>query len=130
VPDVTGQSVHLADFQGRETLILFWNPACGFCQRLLPDLKAWEARSPEARARLLVVSTGSVEANMALGLSSPVVLDEDGKIGKQFGASGTPTAVLINAEGTIASELAVGAPAVLALVGSGQHRHQAVPLLG
>lgn len=125
LPDVTGQPVHLADFQGRETLILFWNPACGFCQRLLPDIKVWETRSPAERARLLVVSMGSVETNTAMGLDSPVVLDEDWKIGNQFGASGTPTAVLIDAEGKIASELAIGAPAVLALAEKGQHRHQA-----
>lgn len=129
LPDLTGQLVHLADFQGSETLLLFWNPACGFCQRLLPDLKAWEARPPETRAGLLVVSTGAVAANTAMGLHSPVVLDEDWKIGNQFGASGTPTAVLIDAEGKIASALAVGAPAVLALAGSGQYRHQAALLL-
>lgn len=130
LPDVTGQPVHVADFLGSETLILFWNPACSFCQHLLPDLKAWEARPPETRARLLVVSAGSIEANTAMGLRSPVVLDEDWRIGNQFGASGTPTAVRIDAEGKIASELAVGAPAVLALAGSGQHRHQTAPIPG
>lgn len=118
LPGLAGQSVHLADFQGSETLLLFWNPACGFCQRLLPDLHIWEAREAEARVRLLVVSTGSVAANTALGLRSPVVLDEGWKIGNQCGVSGTPTAVLIDAAGMVASELAVGAPAILALAES------------
>ena len=32
----------LEEFRGRETLVVFWNPGCGFCERMLPDLKAWE----------------------------------------------------------------------------------------
>ena len=40
--DLEGQSVELEDFRGEETLVLFWNPGCGFCQQMLPDLKAWE----------------------------------------------------------------------------------------
>lgn len=35
-------------------------------------------------------------------------------------ASGTPSAVLVDADGKIASDVAVGAPAVLALAGAGQ----------
>jgi hypothetical protein len=38
-------------------------------------------------------------------------------VGRLFGATGTPMGVLVDAEGKIASELAVGAPAVLALAG-------------
>ena len=49
-------------------------------------------------------------------LRSPVVLDERGiSVGSKFGAGGTPMAVLVDAEGKIASELAAGAPAVLEL---------------
>ena len=118
LPDLAGQTVSLADFRGDETLLLFWRPSCGFCQRMLPDLKAWEARSPTDAPRLLVVSTDSVESNQAMGLRSPVLLDQDGmSVGRLFGATGTPMAVLVDAEGKIASELAAGAPAVLALAG-------------
>ncbi len=34
--------MELEDFRGEETMVLFWNPGCGFCQQMLPDLKAWE----------------------------------------------------------------------------------------
>jgi hypothetical protein len=43
-------------------------------------------------------------------------------IGSTFGATGTPMAVLVDAEGKMASELAGGAPAVLALAGHTQDR--------
>jgi hypothetical protein len=99
--------------------VLFWNPDCGFCQRMLPDLKAWEARRPRGARRLLVVSSGEIEANRALGLRSTVLVDPDFRAGYAFGASGTPSAVLVDAGGRIGSEVAVGAEAVLALARTG-----------
>jgi len=117
LPDLSGTAVALSDFRGSQTLVLFWNPGCGFCQRMLGDLKAWEVSPPTDAPRLLVVSTGSAEANAALGLRSPMVLDVNMSVGRTFGANGTPNAVLVDAQGTIASEVAVGAPAVLALAG-------------
>jgi hypothetical protein len=39
-------------------------------------------------------------------------------VAASFGASGTPSAVLVDAEGKVASEMAVGAPAILELAGA------------
>jgi peroxiredoxin len=115
LPGLDGKPVALADFRGSNTLVLFWNPDCGFCARMLEDLRAWEASAPPGAPKLLVVSTGTPEANQALGLRSPIVLDQGFATGNAFGVSGTPSAVLVDAKGNIASEVAVGAPAVLAL---------------
>jgi thiol-disulfide isomerase/thioredoxin len=126
LPDLSGKFVSLADFRGHTTLLLFWRPSCGFCQRMLPDLQAWEANPPKGAPRLLVVSTDSVQDNQAMGLRSPVLLDQDGmSVGRLFGATGTPMAVLVDAEGKSASEVAAGAPAVLAL--TGQQQGKAAP---
>jgi thiol-disulfide isomerase/thioredoxin len=118
LPDLEANTVDLADFRGAKTLVLFWNPGCGFCQQLLPDLKEWESESPEGAPKLLVVSAGSEEANKEMGLTSPVLLDQNFATGRAFGASGTPSAVLVDAEGNVASEVAVGAPAVMELAGA------------
>ncbi len=96
--------------------MLFWNPGCGFCQRMVDDLKSWENNKPEGAPNLLVVSTGEVEANKATGLQSPIVLDSGFNVGRTFGASGTPSAVLVGADGKIASGLAVGSPSVISLL--------------
>jgi thiol-disulfide isomerase/thioredoxin len=105
---------------GSSTLVLFWNPDCGFCQQLLPDLRLWEADLPRDAHGLLVVSTGTVEANQALRLRAPVVLDADLEVGWSFGVDGTPSAVLVGADGHFESELAVGGLAVRALAGMDQ----------
>jgi peroxiredoxin len=117
--DLSGKEVSLKeDFKGEEALVLFWNPGCGFCQQMLPDLKEWEGNQPEGAPKLLLVSAGTEEANIELGLSSPVLLDQNFSVGSSFGSAGTPSAVLVDAEGKIASEVAVGAPAVLELAGA------------
>ena len=115
LPDLSRRTVDLADFRGSPTLVLFWNPGCGFCKRMLDDLRAWEADRPKGAPKFLVVSTGDARTNCAMGLRSPIVLDQGFAVGGAFGASGTPSAVLVDAQGKIASDLAVGAPAVLAL---------------
>lgn len=117
LPDLDGRTVRLSDLRGRDALVLFWNPQCGFCQRMLDDLKAWEREAPAGAPDLLVVSTGDAGANRAQGLRAPVLLDQGFKVGQSFGASGTPSAVRVDASGRIASEVAVGADAVLALAG-------------
>lgn len=86
---------------------------------MLADLKAWRADPPPGAPRLLVVSAGTAEANRADGLAAPVLLDDSFAVGRAFGATGTPSAVLVDADGRIASEVAVGGPAVLALAGAG-----------
>jgi hypothetical protein len=42
-------------------------------------------------------------------------LDQQFAVGRAFSASGTPSAVLVDEEGKVASEIAVGGPAVLEL---------------
>jgi len=129
LPDLTGKIIDLADFRGSPTLVLFWNPNCGFCQQMLPDLKAWEAHLPEKAPKLLIVSTGSVKANRAMDLRSTVVLDQAFMIGRAFGATGTPTAVLVDALGKIASEIATGAQPVMALANSLSNGRSSEPQL-
>lgn len=115
LPDLDGNTVNLADFKGRDTLLVFWNPGCGFCNRMVDDLKKWEAKPPKNAPGLLFVSTGTAEANRAHGFKAPMLLDQGFTVGRQFGAGGTPSAVLVDKNGKIASGVAVGSPEVLAL---------------
>ena len=101
LPDLEGKNVKLTDFRGKETLVLFWNPGCGFCEQMLPDLKEWEANRSEGAPERLVISAGALEANKETGLSSKVVLDQEFAAGRAFGASGTPSAVHVDENGNL-----------------------------
>jgi methylamine dehydrogenase accessory protein MauD len=120
LPDLDGKTVRLADFKGKSTLLLFWNPGCGFCTQMLDDIKAWEANPPKGAPELLVVSTGTIDANRAHGFKSTVVIDPSFSVAPLYGGNGTPSAVLVSPDGKIASEVAVGKPGVLALAGADQ----------
>jgi peroxiredoxin/uncharacterized membrane protein YphA (DoxX/SURF4 family) len=115
LPDLGGKIVDLSAFKGRDTLVLFWNPNCGFCQKMLADLTRWEQDHPIDAPQLLVVSSGTVEVNREMGIRSPIVLDQGFASGRAFQVRGTPAAVLVDADGKIVSEVANGAPAVFAL---------------
>ncbi len=91
----------------------------GFCQQMLSNLTEWQNKPPKVAPKLLVVSSGMQEANKEMGLSFPIVLDRQVSAERGFGASDTPSAVLVDKEGKIASELAVGAPVALELAGAG-----------
>jgi thiol-disulfide isomerase/thioredoxin/uncharacterized membrane protein YphA (DoxX/SURF4 family) len=114
VRNLAGETVTL-DFKGTRTVVVFWHPDCGFCQRLLPELKSWE-QHPSNAVRLVVVSAGSTASNQAMGFKASVFLDDALNVGGAFGVPGTPSALLIDEAGKVASEVAVGADPVLQLV--------------
>ena len=62
----------------------------------------------DQRRERLRCGSGEADQNREQGLKSPIVLDSGFSVGRAFGASGTPSAVLVDAEGKIASGLAVG----------------------
>ncbi len=97
--DLDGKEVNLADWLGQETVLLFWSPSCGFCQRVLPELRGWERERPAGSPKLLIISSGAAEANRAMELASPVLLDDAFRTGRMFGAAGTPSAVLVDGGG-------------------------------
>lgn len=118
--NMAGKEVKLSDKAGKAVLLLFWNPGCGFCAQMLDHLKQWESERDDLSPELVLISTGTVQANRDLGLRSEVLLDQAFSVGSRFGASGTPSAILVDARGNIASQLGVGATAVFALANSGQ----------
>lgn len=116
--DIDGNTVDVAQLIGRQTVLLFWNPACGFCLDALDDVKWWEQHRDPQLADLVVIASGDADSNRAQGFRSRVLLDDHFVAGNRFGATGTPSAVIVDARGRVASAVAVGAPEVLALAGS------------
>ena len=115
LPSLDGESVNLADFRGHETLLLFWNLECGHCRATHDQLLARDADAKGTAPRLVIISSGEEAKIRADGFSSTVLLDEYVKAGEEFGISGTPIGVVLGADGQIASGVAAGARAVLAL---------------
>jgi thiol-disulfide isomerase/thioredoxin/uncharacterized membrane protein YphA (DoxX/SURF4 family) len=116
LPTTEGGFVGLDDFLGEPAVVVFWNVGCGFCQRMIPDLKEIEEEAGDKLSRVLIVSRGDIQANREQGLKSKMVIDDGFTMGKAFGANGTPSAIKLDAEGKVASQLAIGADPVLSLL--------------
>jgi thiol-disulfide isomerase/thioredoxin len=114
--DLDDRPMDSASFHGRSHLLLFWNPDCGFCKQMLPELRAWERREADGAPALVVVSTGTIEANRDLGLRAPVLLDPGFTVGTSLGIRGTPSAAMLDADGTLIAPVAVGAPQIFAVM--------------
>lgn len=113
-----GAERELAELVDGPTVLLFWNPGCGFCRAMHEDLLAWERERPVAAPALVVVSAGNADDVRAEELSSPVLLDPEWEVATALGAGGTPMGLLLDGERTIASSPVVGAEAVLDLLGA------------
>jgi peroxiredoxin len=132
LPDVRGGDVALAKHldAGHAVVVAFVSPQCGPCKSLLPDLARWQRTVSETVA-VLIVSDGEMEPNIALadetGLDSLLVARQT-RVRAQYDVTATPSAVLVDRDGTIATAAAVGAPAIEALVRIALRRHRATPL--
>lgn len=111
--DAAGRPVRLEEFQGRDTLLVFWNSHCGFCRRMLSELERWEREAAPTAPRLVLAS--ALPKDAVPSLQAPVLFDEGFAAGRAFGVRGTPSAVLLDAEGRVASSVAVGGAEVLEL---------------
>ena len=118
--DLVGGQVTLADLRpsDKALLLLFSDPDCGPCAALFPEVSRWQ-RDAASRLAVAVVSRGSVEANRRQadphGIT-PVLLQQDREVASAYQVWATPSAVLIDREGKIGSELAQGAEAIRSLV--------------
>jgi methylamine dehydrogenase accessory protein MauD len=106
--DLHGETVTLDALleRNRPLLLVFVSPSCGPCAMLLPRVHQWQETLSE-RLTIAVITTGTAEQNAGLaeaGLDD-VLLQQEIEVQKIYGVSGTPTAVLVSAEGKIASGL-------------------------
>ena len=116
VETLEGGEIALADTVERDSVLLFWNPGCGFCRSLHEDLLAWEEDPPADAPALVVISSGEPVGVKAEGFASTVLLDPEWTVSSKLGADGTPMAVRVTADGRIASSIVSGGPAVLELL--------------
>jgi thiol-disulfide isomerase/thioredoxin len=100
-------------------LLVFSDPDCGPCDELAPQLQEIHLRQPELQ--VLMVSRRDIEANRAkasaLGLTFPIVLQKQWEVSLKYAMFATPVGYLIDEQGILASDVAVGVAPILALAG-------------
>ncbi|HEX6687595.1 MAG TPA: MauE/DoxX family redox-associated membrane protein [Solirubrobacterales bacterium] len=114
--DLNRRTIALRELHGTRVTLIFWNPRCGFCQSIAPELKAWQESHRVDEHHAIVISSGTAAENRALDLQLPIVLEDRFSTGPIFGVNGTPSAVAIDANGRVAAPPAIGGPALLDLL--------------
>lgn len=115
--DLEGQNRALADFSGREALIVNWSPHCGHCWTIAEHLAVLTGPLDEAGVQLVLITTATAEANRSaadeVGLRAPILIrdfDIDPFIGY-----GTPCAYHVDPRGRLVAPMARGSQQVAAL---------------
>ncbi|MBC8031836.1 MAG: thioredoxin fold domain-containing protein [Pyrinomonadaceae bacterium] len=113
LPAYHGGSKSLAQLlaPGKPLLLIFTSPTCGPCVWLFQEIKDWQhAHSEELTIGL--ISKGTIKdnfVNVARNSLGEVLLQKEREVAVQYNARVTPTAVVVNTSGRIASPLAAGA---------------------
>lgn len=114
--DVTGKSVKLSEFKGKHVVLEWTNPACPFVRKHYGGGNM-QATQAEALARGVVwLSINSTEkghvdylepGRLAIWMkeqkaaSSSMLLDEEGTVGRLYGARTTPHMYIVNPQGQL-----------------------------
>jgi peroxiredoxin len=127
LPDLSGSQHSLSEWGARRLLLIFFNPGCGFCRQMAPDIAGLPV-DDKSKPMPLLVSTGEPDETRKLveehGIKCPVLMQKAMEVASQYRVSGTPIGYLIDEQGRIASEMAAGAPPLLSLLDEPQ------PVLG
>ncbi len=106
-PDLTGQTVSLADYRGRKTVVLdFWATWCGPCKMAMPGLQQVLDDYKGRGLEILSLNEGesAEQAGSFIkrkGYGFHVLLDRDSAIGARYGVRGIPTVVVVDREGIV-----------------------------
>lgn len=96
---------------GKPLLLIFTSPTCGPCVALFQEIKEWQQAHSE-ELTIALISKGTIKdnfVNVARNNLGQVLLQEESEVAEKYLARVTPTAVLVNTDGRIASPLAAGA---------------------
>lgn len=103
--------------QNRPLALVFVNSDCKPCASLLPELERFASSGP---VDIQLVTNAARQANLdklgASALLGNAAVQEGFELNDLFGVIATPSAVCIAADGTIASQVAVGQDAIMDLL--------------
>jgi peroxiredoxin len=104
--------------RGAPLLLVFTDVGCGPCQRLLAEVAEWQ-RSLSATLTTLVLSRGDqaeAQHHAHEFELDEIAFDSDVTVAARYGCLATPSAVVVDPAGKIASTVGVGAGEIRALV--------------
>ena len=102
----TGENIRLSEYRGDVVMINFWATWCGPCRQEMPLLDELYGRYQRVGFNLLGVNIDddprrAMAMVNELGISFPVLFDEDKKVSKLYEVETMPLTILLDREGTV-----------------------------
>lgn len=112
LPTPQGNELALSTFRGRPVMLNFFTTWCGPCQAEMPAMQAVYQRYAGEGLVLLAVDLQDTPDEVAdygeeMGLSFPLLVDEQGRVGNLYGVNSFPRTFFIDTDGVI-RHIAVG----------------------
>ena len=116
LPSVRGGTVELDALlaRGRPVALVFVSPGCSSCEVLFTELGRWQSNFA-AHLTVAAVSTGTRGEN-AVADGADFLVQEGDEVMRAYRVWGTPAAVVVNADGRIASAVVSGSYTIEALI--------------
>ncbi len=104
--DLNGELVALSDLRGRPVLLNFWTTWCAFCREERATLQQAHERYGDDRLAILAIAIGEDPTLLRnfvddAGLTYVILLDEDGRVSRQYRVRNIPASFFIDREGVI-----------------------------
>ena len=101
-----GKNLRLSEYRGDVVMINFWATWCGPCRQEMPLLDELHSLYKRVGFSLLGVnidddSRRAMQMIQDLGVSFPVLFDENKKVSKLYEVEAMPVTVIIDREGTV-----------------------------
>ncbi|MFM9996547.1 MAG: thioredoxin family protein [Phycisphaerales bacterium] len=113
--DLDGKTVKLADFKGKTVVLEWFNPGCPIVvmhyeadtmNKTIAKFKdknvVWVRINSGAAGKQGADKADNVAAQKEWNITTPILLDDSGTVGKSYGAKTTPHCFVINADGVLA----------------------------
>jgi thiol-disulfide isomerase/thioredoxin len=99
-----GKVMKSSELAGKVVLVNFWATWCGPCKEEMPSLARLQKQLDPSQFALLTVTTDVQRQGIAhflsqLGISLPVLFDEDQEVSRSFMVRGLPTTIVIARDG-------------------------------
>jgi thiol-disulfide isomerase/thioredoxin len=108
---VNSKPLSIKALRGQVVLVDFWTFACYNCRNTLPSLKQWDRKYRDQGLTIVGVHSPELEeeksldnlrkAVLSLGITYPVVTDNDYNSWNAYGVQAWPTQVLVDKQGRI-----------------------------